>query len=122
MFWQPLGIVTRYYLYVCDSTARDITVNVIYGIKALLQVVALIFAFSIRKVDIKGLDDSPFIIAAIYVSSVVLAVVFVSSITLKDYINVYAAVFCSGFFIGTTMVLLLVFVPKVSIQFFMIQW
>ena len=98
----------------CDSTARNIAINVTYGIKALLQVVALIFAFSIRKVNIKGLDDSPFIIAAIYSSSVVLAVVFISSITLKDYANIYAIVFCTGYFIGTTMVLLLVFVPKVN--------
>ena len=74
---------------------------------------ALIFAFSVRKVHIKGLDDSPFIIACIYVSSIVLAVILVSSITLKDFENVFAVVFCTGFVIGATVILLLVFVPKV---------
>lgn len=107
------GIVTIYSIYICDSYNRTITNSVIYGCKALLQVMALIFAFSIRKVNIKGLDDSPFIIAAIYVSSIVLAVILVSFITLKDFENVFAVVYCTGFFIGATAMLLLIFVPKV---------
>ena len=38
-----------------------------------------------------------------------------SSITLKDFENTFAGVYCTGFFIGTTVILLLVFVPKVCI-------
>ena len=110
---QVLGIVTTYSIYICDSYNRTITNSVVYGCKAVLQVMALIFAFSIRKVNIKGLDDSPFIIAAIYVSSIVLAVILVSFITLKDFENVFAVVYCTGFFIGATAMLLLIFVPKV---------
>ena len=62
----------------------------------------------------KGLDDAKYILAAIYVSSIVLAVIIVSTYSLKDFINTYSAVFCSGFFIGTTVILGLVFGPKVS--------
>ncbi len=113
-FVQVLGIVKNFYIYICDSSSRNITISVLNGFKAVLQVIALIFAFSIRKVKVKGLDDSPFVIASIYVTSIVLAVIFVSSITLKDYENVFAVVYCTGFCIGTTVILLLVFVPKVN--------
>jgi hypothetical protein len=112
-YTQARGIIYEYSIYICESHSRTITISVVYGYKAVLQVIALIFAFSIRKVNIKGLDDSPFIIAAIYVSSIVLAVILVSSVTLKDFENVFAVVYCTGFFVGATAILLLVFVPKV---------
>ena len=88
--------------------------GVLYGYKALLQVIALIFSFSIRKVKVRGLDDAKFIAASIYVSSIVLAVIIVSTYTLKDFLNVFPVVFCTGFLIGTTVILGLVFVPLVS--------
>ena len=61
----------------------------------------------------KGLNDAVYILAAIYVSSIVLAVIIVGTYSLKDKINVYAAVFCTGFIVGTTVILGLVFGPKV---------
>ena len=73
----------------------------------------LVLAFCTRKVKVKGLNDAKYILAAIYVSSIVLAVIIVSTYSLKDLINVFAAVFCTGFFIGTTVIMALVFGPKV---------
>ena len=108
------GQITKYFIYICDTPARDITLGVLYGYKALLQVIALVFSFSIRKVKVKGLDDAKFIAASIYVSSIVLAVIIVSTYTLKDFLNVFPVVFCTGFLIGTTVILGLVFVPLVS--------
>ena len=70
-------------------------------------------AFSIRKVKVKGLNDSKYIVAATYVCSIVLAVIIVSTYSLKDLVNVFAAMFGIGFFIGTTVILGLVFGPKV---------
>ncbi len=78
-----------------------------------MQVIALIFAFTIRKVEVKGLDDSPFVIASIYVSSIFLAIIFVSSLTLKEYVNTYSAVFSTGYLVATTTILILTFIPKV---------
>ena len=75
----------------------------------------LVLAFSTRKVKVKGLNDAKYILAAIYVSSIVLAVIIVSTYSLKDLINVFATVFSTGFFIGTTVILGLVFGPKVSV-------
>ena len=80
-------------------------------------------SFGIRKVKVKGLDDSKYIAAAVYVTSIVLAVVIVATYTLNDYVNGFPALVSIGFFIGTTFILLLVFIPKVQYlsasQFFM---
>ena len=79
-----------------------------------LQVIALVLAFSIRKVKVKGLDDAKSVGASIYVTSIVLAVIIVGTYSLKDIINAFASLVCAGFFIGTTVILILVFVPLVS--------
>ena len=78
-----------------------------------LQVIALVLALSARKVKYKGLDDSKYIAAAIYITSIVLAVIMVATYTLEDFVNAFPALFCTGFLIGTTVILGLVFVPKV---------
>ena len=111
---QLQGIIYENHVYICTSTSRDIFLGVLYGYKMFLQVVALILAFSIRKVKVKGLDDSKYVAAAIYVTSLVLAVIIVCTFTLQSFINVFAALFFSGFFAGTTVILVLVFVPLVS--------
>lgn len=79
-----------------------------------LQVIALLLAFSIRKVKIKGLDDAKYIGASSYVTSIVLAVIIVAIYSLKDTIHGFAALFCTGFLVGTTVILILVFIPLVS--------
>ena len=111
---QEQGIITEYCVYICDSTARSIFLGVLYGYKMVLQVIALVLAFSIRKVKVKGLNDAKFIGASIYVTSIVLAVIIVGNYSLNDLINAFAILVCSGFFVGTTMILILVFVPLVS--------
>lgn len=78
-----------------------------------LQLVALLLALRTRQVKVKGLNDAKEIIAATYMASIVLAVVIVASYTLRRHINVFAALFCTCLFIGTTAVLVLVFIPKV---------
>ena len=112
-FTQVRGIVYEYFFWFCDSTSRDICLGLLYGYKALLQVIALVFSFSIRKVKIKGLNDAKSIALAVYVTSTVTAVIIVSFYSLKEYLNVYATLFCLGFFIGTTAILCLIFIPKV---------
>lgn len=107
-------VITKYYIYVCDSVARDISLGILYGYKALLQVISLILAFSVRKVKVKVVNDSPYITFAIYVTSIVTAVIIVSIYSLKYYVNSYAVVLGLGLLIGTTVILLLVFVPVVS--------
>ncbi len=104
----------RYFVFVCNSESRSITLGVLYGYKALLQIVALVFAVSIRKVKIRGLNNTVYIIAAIYVTSIVTTVIIVSTYTLVELVNVYAVMFSLCLFIGTTVILILVFIPPVS--------
>ena len=111
---QELGIITHYFMYICSSTARDVFLGILYGYKMVMQVIALILAFSTRKVKVKGLNDAKYIAAAIYVTSIVLAVIIVATYSLKDFVNAFPTLFCTGFIIGTTSILGLVFVPKVG--------
>ena len=113
---QLLGIINEYFVYICDSLPRDIFLGVLYGYKMGLQIIALFLAFSIRKVKVKGLDDAKYIGAAIYVTSIVLAVIIVATYSLKDIINGFTALFCTGFLVGTTVILMLVFIPLVSLS------
>ena len=88
---------------------------ILYGYKDFLQIIALVLAFRTRKVKVKGLDDSKYIAVSIYITSIVLAVTTVSTYTLIDYVNVYPSVVGVGFLLGTTMILCLVFVPRVRL-------
>ena len=105
--------MTRYYICGCDSTSRTIVVYVLYGIKGLLQIIALIFAFSIRKVNVKGLDDSKFVIASVYVGNIGLLIGLVGSYGMNNYDNSTIVTF-TAFLIATTSILLLMFMPKVK--------
>ena len=107
--------VDLYFVHICQSHGREALFAVLYGYKGLLQVIALILAFRTRKVKVKGLDDSKYIAAAIYITSIVLAVIIVTTYTLTDYVNAFPAVGGAGFLLGTTIILVLVFVPKVSV-------
>ena len=100
-------------MYVCSSLSRVIFLAVLYGYKMVLQILALILAFSTRKVKVKGLDDSKYIAAAIYMTSMAQAVVIVATFTLTRYVNAFAVLFSISFLTGTTVILLLVFVPLV---------
>lgn len=114
MSLQPTAEIHQNFLYVCESEGQVVLFAILFGYKGILTVFALLLAFRIRKVKIKGLDDSKYIAASIYVTSIVLTVVVVSTYTLRDFVNVYPAVVGIGFLLGTTAILGLVFVPRVS--------
>ena len=88
-------------------------VGVIYGYMALLQIVAMFLAFGIRKVKVKGLNDSLYIAAIIYITSILLVVIIVVSLLLNSQLNAFIGVVGASIFIATTVILGLVFVPKV---------
>ncbi len=111
-----MGLTHRYFVYVCNSRIRFIMLGFLYGYKALLQVIALILAASIRKIKIKGLNDAIYIVEAIYVTSIVTVVIIVSTYTLEEFVNVRAVVFSFGLLVGTTVILMLTFFPPVSSQ------
>ena len=112
---QGVGMIINYFFFTCDSKARDITLGILYGCKAMQEAIAIVFAFSNRKVKVKGLNDAKYIAASVYISSIVLAVIFVATYSLIDFVNIFAALFASGFLLGTSVILVLAFVPNVSL-------
>ena len=87
----------------------------LYGYKAVLQVLTVLLALKTRKVKVKGLDDYKYIIMATYVSTFVLVVVTVFTFTIEDQVNLYAALTSFSFFLGSTVIVMLIFVPKVVV-------
>ena len=80
----------------------------------LLQILSLFLAFATRRVKVKGLNDTKAVAGAVYVTSITFTVLFVSTYSVVEYINVYAAIFYMALFIGTSTILGLLFIPKVS--------
>ena len=74
-------------------------------------------SFATWNVKVKGLDDAKAITLCTYVTSLVLTVVIVSTYTMSGFINAYAVVLGIGFFLGTTIILALVFMIKVGALF-----
>lgn len=102
----------------CNSKSQYITLGILYGYKGVLQVASLVFAFLIRKIQVKGLNNAMYIVGAIYVTSIMLLIAILSTYLpalAGHHINYFAALFGLGLLVGATVILLLVFVPKVSL-------
>ena len=110
----------RYFIYTCNSTARDYTQGALYGYKVVLQLATVLMAIKTRKVKILGMDDYREIILATYISSFVLMIIFIFNIFVADRINLYTIFTCLGLFVGATAIILLVFVPKVTTNSFLL--
>ena len=79
--------------------------------------IGVLLAFSIRKVKIKGLNDSREISAIIYITSIILVLVITITMGFGEYINVNGGVFALGVSTASTVVLGFLFIPKVSDYF-----
>ncbi len=82
----------------------------------LLQIVGIVLAIQTRKVKVKVLNDSKYIAALIYISSIVLVTRAVALFGVNDLLNVSEAIFSGGIIIVSTAFLSFVFIPKVSIK------
>ena len=81
---------------------------------ALVQVAAIVLAIQTRRVKVKVLNDSKYIIALIYISTVVLLLLIVVTFTLGVLNNVNEVLVSGAFLISTTAFLSLTFIPKVN--------
>ena len=114
LFSQTEDVQTMLVTYVCQSTAQDIITGIIFGYKILIQIAALYLAFKVRKVNVKGLNDSRYNALIVYITTIALAVVFICRYTLDDYTNAYAVVVSVGVMVEATSVLSLTFIPNMS--------
>ncbi len=78
-----------------------------------LQVAAVILAFKTRKVKIKVLNDSKYVAAIIYITSMVVVALIVITFALDSYIVVTEVLFSGGLILATTTFLGFIFIPKV---------
>ncbi|XP_064390853.1 gamma-aminobutyric acid type B receptor subunit 2-like [Halichondria panicea] len=87
-----------------------LTLTIVY--LAILQIIGIVLAIQTRKVKIKLLNDSKYISAVIYISSI--SLFFVGSIVLipDHLINIEEAIFSGSILIATTFFLVLIFIPK----------
>ena len=105
--------MTDHYTYICESRDHDIWIGILIGYKVILQVVALFLAFGIRKVKVKGLNDSKFIAATVYITSIILTIQIIVYLTLNEHVNTFSALFSTCIFITSTIILGLIFIPQV---------
>ena len=110
---QVRGVEYRYFIYICSSTARDVTLGLLYGYKTVLQAVTLVMALKTRKVKVPGLNDYREVVLATYLTCLVVVIVFIVNYTMKDEMNSFIAITSLSYFTGATAIIALVFVPKV---------
>ena len=115
-FPQPTAIVQENFVYACDSDGRTILVLMLSITKILLQVFSLLLTFWTRNVKVKGLDDSKYIPSAIYVSTIILPISLTAAIALRTHVNVFPAVLSTVHLFGATIILLIVFIPKIRFK------
>jgi len=92
---------------------QQIWLAVTFMYLALLQIIAIILAIQTRKVKIKILNDSKYIAAIIYSSSIALVIVVASTLSPIGLIDVVEFLFTGALIVATTLILALVFIPKV---------
>ena len=80
---------------------------------AVLEIVGIVLAFQTRKVKIPILNDSKFVAALIYISSLILIVLLLITFVVSGYLNTISGVFYGGILILASCFLGLIFVPKV---------
>ena len=85
---------------------------------AFLQCLGMILAFQTRKVKITSLNDSKYIAAVIYISSITLIALVFTHFGFIDYINITCGILNGVIFVNTTAYLGLIFLPKVIIILF----
>ena len=110
---QEYGIRINYETLVCDSDRSIYWIGFVFFLNFLIQAAAVFFAFKTRKVKIKALNDAKVISIIIYVTSVLLTVMLIGALALDNFLNADAALFGSGLVVVPTVVLLMLFIPKV---------
>ena len=113
---QEQEVDTIYYVTTCSARSwiRLCSISVIHFYKLILHIFAVYFAIRTRKIKVKALNDAKIIILLMYTVSIILAVASVASIVLQPYINVYAAVYSLGLWLGCFSIIAFLFIPKVE--------
>ena len=117
IYMQEQDVTIDYYVLVChkEVSAALYWRIFIFAYLVVFQILGIMLAFQTRKVRWKGLRDSKFVTANVYISSIVIVIFILVTFALRMYSNVYSAIFSTGILVLTTTFLVLNFVPKVYI-------
>lgn len=115
-FTQDDGYPVTFFVKRCHSSTEYYWISVLFAYKFLLQAIGVFLAFRIRKVKVKGLNDSREVSAILYITTAITVAVFLVTFIIGDYINVDGGTYGLGISTATTFVLILIFVPKVYID------
>ena len=110
---QEKGIIENYFTIKCYPLLSFFWQLVIYLYLTILQTIALVLAFKIRKVEIKELNNSKEISAIVYITTVIAIELMLGHILLYKYNNVAHLLYYSGVVIMATMTVGLIYIPKV---------
>ena len=99
----------------CTAPAEPYWLGLLFGYKIIFQAIGVFLAFKIRKVRIRGLNESREVSAILYITSAILATMIVVTFALGEYVDVEAVVFGVGLCTATTVVLALTFGSKVKL-------
>lgn len=106
------NVLVEHYNLVCEGKKSIIWIGVMFFYIIATQLVAVYLAFRTRKVKIKALNDAKYLAFIIYSSTVTITVMIIGAISLRDFLNADAAVFSTGVLLFTSLILGLLFVPK----------
>ncbi len=101
-------------VYQCyTETIHTIYLTLTFVYLAILQIIGIVLAIQTRKIKIKLLNDSKYISAVIYISSIALFFIGSNVLIPDQFINIEEAVYSGSILVGTTSFLALIFIPKV---------
>ena len=104
----------KFYVRNCFTDSDIIFIPIFTGTKLIVQVIGVFLAFSIRKVKIKGLNDSREVSAILYVSTALTITSVIMVFIFGDYININNSIYGFGAATMAYCVLAFIFIPKVS--------
>ena len=99
-------------IYVYDPLTNKISLGLLYSIKILIQLIAMLLALCTHDIKVKGLDDAKYIIASVYITTIIMLLAAMTTYTLAENLYTYATTAFILTFSSTTLILGVVFIPK----------
>ena len=103
---------TDHVIYIYDSLTNKIFLGLLYSIKGLFQLIAMLLALCTHDIKVKGLDDAKYIIAAVYITTINLMLAAMTTYILAENLYTYATTTFLLISYSTTLILGVVFIPK----------
>ena len=111
---QQLEVLTDHMIYKYPSLVHQVFVGLLYAYKMFIQLAALLLALCTHNIKVKGLDDAKYIIAGIYITTINVLTSAMTTYALSEYLSTYTAMFVLLTFFATSLILALVYIPKVQ--------